>query len=416
MNSQLPTTLLQYLHGAVGVPPSAVSDRDLIQHFLSHHDEESFRALVRRHGTMVRCTCLRVLGNPHDAEDAFQATFLILARRGGSIRENSAGPWLHQVAQRAARRLRADIAQRRAQERQATPQPARPADEVTLRELQAALDEEVAALPEQYRAVLVLCCLEGKTRDEAAQELGWSPGSLKGRLERARALLQERLSWRGLSLSLAFLALALSPAAASAIPPNLAALTVKGCLTGLVSARVAELAAAVLAEPGMGWLQKAALAVVLALALGTAGWIAMPSGAETTSAAPPPPAAVRHEQPPPAPPNEEQPEEEPPIQEEPEEKVPEQPLSPGQRLKEAEARYLAVREAMRKELFELEEKAQAAVDRALAEMNRPGQDTAALKKAQDELNAIRWMRFEVERPKIIGTPERKLPRKAPAPD
>jgi RNA polymerase sigma factor (sigma-70 family) len=368
---------------------------------------------------MVRCTCLRVLGNPHDAEDAFQATFLILARRGGSIRENSAGPWLHQVAQRAARRLRADIAQRRAQERQAAPPTPRAADEVTLRELQAALDEEVAALPEQYRAVLVLCCLEGKTRDEAAQELGWSPGSLKGRLERARALLQERLSWRGLSLSLAFLALALSPAAASAVPPNLAAMTVKGCMSGAVSARVAELAAAILAESATGWLQRAALAAVLALVLGTAGWIGMPRKDEATTAPPPtPPVAVRQEEPPPAPPWEEMPEEEQPKQEEPEPMSPEPPPSPVQRLKEAEKAYLKAREEMRQELLELEKKAQAAVDAAMAEMRKAGTDAvarrkaqAAYNKAQDELNAVRLTRFEVERPKILGGLELKPARK-----
>src|SRR5262249_29881512 len=152
------------------------------------HEEPAFEALVRRHGPLVLGVCRRLLHNWHDAEDAFQATFWVLARKAGSItRKESVAGWLYQVAYRAAVKARTRAANQQQQERKAQPKPSTdPLAEVTGRELLGVLDEELQRLPQRYRTPLVLCYLEGKTRDEAAQELGWSVGTLKRRLEQGR--------------------------------------------------------------------------------------------------------------------------------------------------------------------------------------------------------------------------------------
>src|SRR5262249_34467274 len=154
----------------------------------------AFAALVRRHGTMVHAVCRRVLRDPHAADDVFQATFLALASRAGnpSWRE-SVGGWLHVVAHRLALRAPAHARRRRRYEdRAGASTPGDPLEEITGRELCVALDEELGHLPVHCRAPLVLCCLEGATRDEAAQRLGWSLAMLKRRLARGRALLHDR--------------------------------------------------------------------------------------------------------------------------------------------------------------------------------------------------------------------------------
>src|SRR5262249_15071907 len=157
-----------------------------------HRDEAAFAALVHRHGAMVLGACRRVVRNPHDAEDACQATFLILAHKAASIRKRDAlGSWLHGVACRVARDLRAKLARRAAQPLAPGDDVARPdgSDSLTWAEVRQALDEELRGLPEHYRAALVLCYLEGRSRDEAALQLGWSLPALRGRLERGRAML-----------------------------------------------------------------------------------------------------------------------------------------------------------------------------------------------------------------------------------
>src|ERR1043165_2001572 len=179
------------------------SDQALIEAFAQRNDESAFSELVRRHGPFVFGVCQRVLGNVADAEDAFQATFLVLARKAPSIswRESIKG-WLHSVAVRIAMKARVQSARRRKKEveaaihQQAVHDPAECWSGV-----RAILDEELDRLPAKCRAVLLLCYLEGKTRDEAAEKLGWSPGSVKGYLERGRNLLRARLAGRGLPLS-----------------------------------------------------------------------------------------------------------------------------------------------------------------------------------------------------------------------
>src|SRR5262249_6995658 len=147
--------------------------------------------------------CLRILQNEHDAEDAFQATFLVLSQKAVSLRpQESLCGWLHSVAYRIAQKARIDSARRRRHEgRAASPQAADPLTEVTLREAHEILDGESARLPDKFRIPLVLCYLEGLTRDKAAQQLGWLPSTLKSRLEQARERLRTRLASRGLGLS-----------------------------------------------------------------------------------------------------------------------------------------------------------------------------------------------------------------------
>src|SRR5262249_31655390 len=164
----------------------------LLERFALQREDAAFTALVRRHGPLVLGVCRRILHNWHDAEDAFQATFLVLARKAGSItKQESVASWLYQVAYRTAVRARARTARRQEREQRAgTPEADGTLAEVTGRELVAVLDEELYQLPQRYRAPLVLCYLQGRTRDQAARQLGWSLRALKHLLERARQRLR----------------------------------------------------------------------------------------------------------------------------------------------------------------------------------------------------------------------------------
>jgi RNA polymerase sigma factor (sigma-70 family) len=231
-----PDTLLQYIHRMVARPePDEATDAALLGRFISARDEKAFVALVDRHGPLVLQVCRRVLGNGADAEDAFQATFLVLARKAATVARREALPaWLHGVARRVA--LKARSAQPRPL-RDARPLAAAPADprpdplaEISGRELLMIIDEEMKRLPEAYRLPLILCCLEGRNLDEAAQQLGWTPGSVKGRLERGRARLHERLLRRGLTLSSALAAAEVSRGEAAAVVARLVARTAPGAM------------------------------------------------------------------------------------------------------------------------------------------------------------------------------------------
>src|SRR5438067_5723997 len=201
--------VLRYLRQALGSPsPGAVSDAELLARFAAGRDEAAFELLLWRHGGMVLNVCRAVLRDADAAQDAFQATFLVLVRKAGSIsRREAVGGWLYRVAYRAAlkaRRRAAAAAARLAPEANlaALPAPAAPggADGADLREVQRLLCEEVQRLPARYRAPVVACYFEARTHEEAAGHLGWSKGTLAGRLARARELLRRRLARRGVAL------------------------------------------------------------------------------------------------------------------------------------------------------------------------------------------------------------------------
>ncbi|AMV28085.1 ECF RNA polymerase sigma factor SigW [Gemmata sp. SH-PL17] len=207
------------------------TDTELLTSFVRNRDEGAFAALVERHGPMVMGTCRRILYDSHAAEDAFQAAFLVLARRAASLpRTEALARWMYGVARRVALKTRSARAE------SLPPQEAEgrgcdPLDELSGRELLAILDEEVRRLPSGYRLPVVLCCLEGLTLEEAAARLGCATGALRGRLERGRTRLRARLSARGLA-PVAVLALAgvSRITMASTVTPGLRALTARAAL------------------------------------------------------------------------------------------------------------------------------------------------------------------------------------------
>jgi RNA polymerase sigma factor (sigma-70 family) len=261
---------------AAGYPDAVLLDR-----FLRGRDEDAFATLMARHGPMVLGVCRRVLRDPHAAEDAFQAAFLVLARRASSIRPAaSLAAWLHGVSRRVAwKALRAEERRRRRERRsRPTAPPADPLDELTARELFLLLDQEVARLPEAYRLPVILCCLEGRTQEEAAALLGWTPGSVRGRLERGRRLLRGALARRGLSLPAVLVAAELSGGAAEGgVSPATCAAISRVARRFAAGQRPTEAAlgpATSLAEDilkGMAWTKAAASAGLLAVLVLIAG-------------------------------------------------------------------------------------------------------------------------------------------------
>src|SRR5262245_10494007 len=288
--SAMPTgqssTILVHLRRAVLLRDGAgLSDGQLLGAFVERRDEAAFEALVRRHGPMVLGVCRRVLGCAHDAEDAFQATFLVLARKAASIAPREmVGNWLYGVAQRTALCARAGNLRRRSREKQvkAMPHPTIEPD-VGWWELQALLDQELSRLPVLYRAPVVLCDLEGRSRKEVARHLDVPEGTLSSRLATARRLLAARLARRGLALSGGALATIVSAKAVAGVPLALGASTVKAATAvaagqaavGVVSAEVTALVGGVLKAMSLTKLTFATVVVfaVAALTTGTA-WLA----------------------------------------------------------------------------------------------------------------------------------------------
>ena len=248
------STIIQHLRrAALGHDGAGITDGQLLESFIARKDDDTFGAILHRHGPMVLGVCGRILRNHHDSEDAFQAVFLVLARKAASIRpREQLANWLHGVAYRTALKARALRAKTHGRERQMAqmPEPETvPKDDWS--DLQPLLDEELTRLPEIYRLPLVLCDLESKSIKEATRQLGWPQGTLAGRLARARKLLAKRLTQRGIVLSGGALAAVLSEKAALAfVPLSLAASTTTAAVavaagqtaaTSLVSAKVAVL-------------------------------------------------------------------------------------------------------------------------------------------------------------------------------
>jgi RNA polymerase sigma factor (sigma-70 family) len=281
MASKSMTTFMHQLRQSVLAGDGAgLTDAQLLSLFVERRDEGAFEALVRRHGPMVMGVCGRILHNPHDAEDAFQATFLVLARKATSIVPREKVPnWLHGVACMTARRAKIATGKRRGRERQVTqmPEPQRLQQDLW-HELQPLLDEELGRLPDKYRILIVLCDLQGKTRKEAAQDLGVPEGTVAGRLARARNMLAKRLARHGLAVSGAALTAVLSQNVLSAaVPTSLVSSTVQavsvyaaGQAAGVISVKVATLTEGVMKTMLLSKL-KIATAVLALLLVPVAG-------------------------------------------------------------------------------------------------------------------------------------------------
>jgi RNA polymerase sigma factor (sigma-70 family) len=225
-----------------------LTDRQLLQRFAAQRNETAFEVLVRRHGALVLGVCLRVLHHMQDAEDAFQATFLVLARKASSVQwRDDVGNWLYAVAYRTALKAKSEAARRRGQESPLLDVPApESTPDLAWRELRPLLDEEVSRLPEKYRAPVVLCYLEDKTYTEAARILGVAEGTVSSRLARAREKLRTRLVRRGLTLSAGLLGTALAQQNLSAaVPVELMQATIRAAAgkttVGAVSVHVVAL-------------------------------------------------------------------------------------------------------------------------------------------------------------------------------
>jgi RNA polymerase sigma factor (sigma-70 family) len=278
-------TLSTVLHHLRSLTVDELSDQQLLERFAGTADEAAFAALVRRHGPLVHGVCRRVLGQGPDLDDAFQATFVVLARKAAGIRKQAAvASWLYGVAYRLALELKAQLGRRHRREaitsleHLAETQPMRvdPSTRASLHELGAILDEELQRLPAASRDALVLCHLEGLSNSEAAQRLGWPLGTLKGRVQRARDVLRQRLQRRGVTLSAMALTVVLAEYSAAAVPAKLLRATVRCASPAAVPARVAVLAqgaAHVLAAGRMKLALISLLAVgLLGLAAGSASF------------------------------------------------------------------------------------------------------------------------------------------------
>ncbi len=224
-------------------PGDALTDRELLSAFADTRDDRAFHRLVDRHGQMVLGVCKRVTGDHHAAEDAFQATFLVLARKAadGDWQESVAN-WLHGVAYRTALRARAEVVRGRrdaeAPGRSTTP----PSDAAGWSELRGIIDGEIAKLPENLRVPVLLCCLHDQTVEEAAGALGVSPTTLKGRLQQGRELLRKRLVRRGIGVTASVLGVISSGEAVLAVPRELAKATIASVVAPSSSGLAAELA------------------------------------------------------------------------------------------------------------------------------------------------------------------------------
>lgn len=270
--------VLGQLHHWLGSKTTSAEDGQLLECFVQQRDEYAFAELVSRHGPLVFGLCRRLLGNVQDAEDVFQATFLVLARRAATIRKpQSLSCWLHGVAYRLAIKAKAEANKRRTHERRA----ASPADssemDLSWREVRGLLDEELQRLPEKQRLPLVMCYLEGLTQDEASQRLGWPRGTLKRRLESGRERLRLRLTQRGVSLGASLFAAALTESASrGAVPMALRSATMRAAMQFL-SHQTAALAVTPAALLAKGALQtmlttKLKIASVVLLLLACAGF------------------------------------------------------------------------------------------------------------------------------------------------
>ena len=288
---------------------AGLSEGELLERFTTRGDEAAFEAILARHGPMVLGICRRVLRDPADVEDAFQATFLVLARKASALRHRDLlGNWLFGVASRVALRARSVAQRRRTVEgaRIVDDPPAPGADHALDQESGMILHEELRALPEKYRTPILLCYLEGLTHEEAARQLGWPVGTVKGRLARAREMRRVRLTRRGLQLSASAVLAAVARQVDATVPAALVASTIKAALAvasgraltaGVVAANVAALIKGATDAMFLNTLKLAAMVLVAGvLTTGAGVWAfqaresppqqAKPTSTQTTSKAP----------------------------------------------------------------------------------------------------------------------------------
>jgi RNA polymerase sigma factor (sigma-70 family) len=315
------TTVIRHLGAPHG---DAAGDPELLDRYAHEHDQAAFATLVRRYGPLVLGVARRQLADRHRAEDVFQATFLALARSATKLgRRPVLANWLYTVALRQARKARARTARSEALEHTATSHPRNtsdPLDEITARELLQVIDDELARLPDRLRLPVLLCCVQGLSREEVAQRLGVSDSVVKGRLERGRRRLAARLAARGLTPS----ALILAPLAAVTIPADLLARTVEQATAPwaeTVSAAVAELATSATPRAFLPGAVLAGCVLAAGIAAGLVGWLGASEGIQPGEPAPPVAAA-----PPTAPPI-------------PTAAAPDDPLPPGATLRFGTSRY-----------------------------------------------------------------------------
>src|SRR5262249_14933469 len=261
MPSSPMSSVIEHIRRAV---PSD-GDGELLGRFVERRDETALAALVKRHGPMVWGVCRRLLAH-HDAEDAFQATFIVLVRKAGSIKPRGmVGNWLYGVARQVSLQAR-NTGRRRAREKQVAQMPDIEAPQDRWADVRPILDEELSRLPDHYRAVIVLCDLEGRSRKEVAGQFGCPEGTVASRLARAREMLAKRLTQRGVTLSGGALTAVFSQNAASAVPASVVMSTIRAASLGRVPVKVAALAEGVLKGMLLTKL-KSVMAILLVAAL-----------------------------------------------------------------------------------------------------------------------------------------------------
>ncbi len=272
--------VLRHIHNLLAPPGGSQTDGELLSRFVATRDEASFAALARRHGPMVLAVCRRLLRHEQDAEDCFQATFLVLARKAATVKREAVGSWLYAVAYRTSLEARAVNARRRKREKQVSEMPHPEVMPSEAQDWRPWLDRELNRLPEKYRSAIVACDLEGRSRKEAARLLDLTEGTLSSRLARGRRLLAKRLAPYGLSLPGAALGAMLCESVASAQVPaalvsattKIAVLVAAGELSA-VSASSAILMKGVLKSMFLTKLKLMVGAVMVVTALGASGLV-----------------------------------------------------------------------------------------------------------------------------------------------
>lgn len=289
MAMSMKNDFLGLVHQLTVQQSESATDDALLEAYVLHRDETAITSLVQRHSAMVWGVCRRVLGSNPDAEDAFQATFLVLVRKAGSIQDpRKFANWLYGVAQQTSIRVRSNRAKQGNRERLTLNPPEQPQeDKPVWNDMEELLDQELSRLPEKYRTVIVLCDLEEKSRSEVAGQLGCPEGTVAGRLARARALLAKRLHRRGVTTSAGALAATLTTYSKGAVPASLLQATLLMIQSRQANATITTISEGVLRSMSLKKLKVVGMILVTLLTCATGGFIVY-SSAATPKAEPKP--------------------------------------------------------------------------------------------------------------------------------